>query len=119
MSCPARALALCAAMAWASPALAQQHSITWETMPRMVLERQYAGPLRDTIIQRWRDPADGAICYIYLPISAPHTPLVPGTYVNYGSQHDRLDQLRSRSARTIASRGAALRAQSSKKIKMR
>jgi hypothetical protein len=54
------------------PAAAQQTE--WEKLPRMQLERQFAGPLQDTIIQRWRDPADGTICYIYLPISAQHSP---------------------------------------------
>ncbi|WP_371424568.1 hypothetical protein [Tardiphaga sp.] len=51
----------------------------------MALDRQYAGPLQDTIIQRWRDPVDGAICYIYLPISAPHSPPAGGGYVQYGA----------------------------------
>jgi len=32
-------------------------------LPRMQLERQFAGPLQDTVIQRWRDPVDGTICY--------------------------------------------------------
>jgi len=56
----------------------------WQDMPRMELERQFAGPLRDTIIQRLRDPGDGTVCYIYLPITAPHT--VPGDsgFVQYG-----------------------------------
>ena len=53
-------------------------------MPRMQIERQFAGPLRDTIIQRLRDPVDGTVCYVYLPITAPHT--VPGEsgFVQYG-----------------------------------
>jgi hypothetical protein len=53
-------------------------------MPRMGLERQFAGPLQDTIIQRWRDPGDGTICYVYLPITAQHSPPVEGGYVQYG-----------------------------------
>ena len=53
-------------------------------MPRMVLERQFAGPLQDTLIQRWRDPADGTICYIYLPITAPHSSPTQSGYVQYG-----------------------------------
>ncbi|WP_170181731.1 hypothetical protein [Phreatobacter stygius] len=57
----------------------------WGQMPRMQLERQFAGPLRDTVIQRWRDPADGSICYIYLPITAAHSPPVGGGFVQYGS----------------------------------
>ena len=62
-----------------------QPQSTWDALPRMQLERQFAGPLRDTVVQRWRDTADGTICYIYLPISAPHSPPAPGGFVNYGS----------------------------------
>lgn len=51
----------------------------------MQLERQFAGPLQDTVVQRWRDPVDGTVCYIYLPISAAHTPPTPSGYVQYGA----------------------------------
>jgi hypothetical protein len=51
----------------------------------MQLERQFAGPLQDTIIQRWRDPADGTVCYIYLPITAQHSPPTQSGYVQYGA----------------------------------
>jgi hypothetical protein len=51
----------------------------------MQLERQFAGPLQDTVIQRWRDPVDGTICYIYLPITAPHSPPTAAGYVQYGA----------------------------------
>lgn len=50
----------------------------------MVLERQFAGPLQDTMIRRLRDTADGAICYLYLPISAPHSPTTATGFVQYG-----------------------------------
>jgi hypothetical protein len=50
----------------------------------MRLEAQYAGPLRDTLIQRWRDPSDGTICYIYLPIIVQHA-AGPANLVQYGS----------------------------------
>ena len=40
--------------------------------------------MQDTIIQRWRDPADGTICYIYLPISAQHSPPTQAGFVQYG-----------------------------------
>ena len=63
----------------------QQQSTEWAKLPRMQLERQFAGPLRDTVVQRWRDIADGTVCYIYLPISAQHSPPTPGGFVNYGS----------------------------------
>ena len=32
--------------------------------PKMELQGQFAGPLKGTRIQRWRDPVDGTICYI-------------------------------------------------------
>jgi hypothetical protein len=51
----------------------------------MQLERQFAGPLQDTVIQRWRDPVDGTICYVYLPFTAPHSPPTASGYVQYGS----------------------------------
>jgi hypothetical protein len=53
-------------------------------MPRMQLERQFAGPLQDTVVQRWRDPVDGSVCYIYLPINVAHSPLAASGYVQYG-----------------------------------
>jgi hypothetical protein len=62
-----------------------QQSPAWGQLPRMQLERQFAGPLQDTVIQRWRDPADGTVCYIYLPITAQHTPPTPSGYVQYGA----------------------------------
>jgi hypothetical protein len=76
-------LAAGAAGLFVSPAAAQQ--VQWQQMPRMQLERQFAGPLQDTIIQRWRDPADGLICVIYLPITAQHTPPATSGYVQYGA----------------------------------
>jgi hypothetical protein len=65
------------------PASAQQTE--WAKLPKMQLERQFAGPLQDTSVQRWRDPLDGTVCYIYLPITAAHTPPTPTGYVQYGS----------------------------------
>jgi hypothetical protein len=59
-------------------------AVPWSKLPRMQLERQFAGPLQDTIIQRWRDPADGTICYIYLPITAQHSAPTASGYVQYG-----------------------------------
>ena len=50
----------------------------------MVLERQFSGPLQDTVIQRLRDPVDGTVCYLYLPISAPHSPTTANGFVQYG-----------------------------------
>src|SRR5215470_19698087 len=67
------------------PAQPQEQTDAWAQLPRMQLERQFAGPLQDTIVQRWRDPADGTICYIYLPITAAHTPPTASGYVQYGA----------------------------------
>lgn len=95
-------IATLAIATWAQPVLAQQlpgatppsappqqakpfvKSTQWNDLPKMVLERQFAGPLQDTVIQRWRDPVDGTICYLYLPISAPHSPTTASGFVQYG-----------------------------------
>lgn len=61
-----------------------QESPQWAKLPRMQLERQFAGPLQDTIVQRWRDPVDGTICYIYLPITAAHSAPTVSGFVQYG-----------------------------------
>ena len=45
-----------------SAAAQQQQTIEWAKLPRMQLERQFAAPLQDTVLQRWRDPVDGTIC---------------------------------------------------------
>jgi hypothetical protein len=75
-------------MLLAAPAAAQQPppqpGVVWAQLPRMQLERQFAGPLPDTVIQRWRDPADGMICYTYLPISAQHSVPTATGFVQYG-----------------------------------
>lgn len=69
----------------AQPAPQQfQQSPEWGKLPKMVLERQFAGPLQDTVIQRLRDPIDGTVCYLYLPISAPHSPTTATGFVQYG-----------------------------------
>jgi hypothetical protein len=84
------ALAALISAAWPSAALAQvpqqqfQQSAEWAKLPKMILERQFAGPLQDTVIQRLRDPVDGTICYLYLPISAPHSPTTATGFVQYG-----------------------------------
>jgi len=101
----AAAAALLGACAWlipSGPAAAQQQSPAqaapqnqqtppqyqesgdWAKLPKMVLERQFAGPLQDTVIQRLRDTVDGTVCYLYLPISAPHTPTTATGFVQYG-----------------------------------
>src|SRR5262249_11346918 len=50
------------------PAFAQQQQDP-ATLPRMQLERQFAGPLDATLIQRWPDPVRGTSCYLYLRVS--------------------------------------------------
>ncbi len=52
----------------------------------MQLEGQYPGPLQDTTIERWRDPVDGTVCYIYLPIAVAHS-AGPAGLVQYGAAH--------------------------------
>ncbi|MEI9995615.1 MAG: hypothetical protein WDM91_13545 [Rhizomicrobium sp.] len=52
--------------------------------PHMRLESQYPGPLQDTTIERWRDPVDNTVCYIYLPIAVAHAP-GPAGLVQYGA----------------------------------
>ena len=75
----------CAQQAPAQPAQQQfQQSADWAKLPKMILERQFSGPLQDTVIQRLRDPVDGTICYLYLPISAPHSPTTSTGFVQYG-----------------------------------
>jgi hypothetical protein len=68
----------------APPQQQQPAGGVWAKLPRMQLERQFAGPLPDTVIQRWRDPVDGMICYTYLPISAQHTAPTATGFVQYG-----------------------------------
>jgi hypothetical protein len=63
----------------------QSQTPAWSKLPRMQLERQFAGPLQDTIVQRWRDPTDGTLCYIYLPITASHSAPTQSGYVQYGA----------------------------------
>ncbi len=88
---PRAALVALTAVAWSAAAIAQQpapqqfqQSDEWGKLPKMILERQFAGPLQDTVIQRLRDPVDGTICYLYLPISAPHSPPTATGFVQYG-----------------------------------
>jgi hypothetical protein len=65
-----------------APAQAQQAP----QIGHMQLQAQYMGPLRDTVIQRWRDPADGTTCYIYLPVIVQHAP-GPNNLVTYGGNN--------------------------------
>jgi hypothetical protein len=61
----------------------QQQAVIWERLPQMQIEATYAGPLKDTTVQRWRDGE--AVCYLYVPFTAQHSPPTPAGYVQYGS----------------------------------
>jgi hypothetical protein len=67
------------------PQAQPQQPVVWERMQRMQLEAEYAGPLKDTTIQRWRDPFGDVVCYLYIPFTAQHSPPTPNGYVQYGS----------------------------------
>ncbi len=69
----------------APAAAAPKPGSQWSQYPRMQLERTYAGPLQDTIVERWRDPIDGAVCYLYLPVTAQHSAPLPSGFVQYGA----------------------------------
>jgi hypothetical protein len=66
----------------AGPASAQPAK--WDAFPTMQLERVYRGPLRDTVVQRWRDPIDGSVCYLFIPMSQEYAPANDSGYVQYG-----------------------------------
>jgi hypothetical protein len=68
-----------------APAPVPAESGEWAKLPRMQLEHQFAGPLQDTIVQRWRDPTDGTLCYLYLPITAAHSSPTVSGFVQYGA----------------------------------
>jgi hypothetical protein len=55
------------------------------TIQAMILDAQFKGPLKDTVVQRWKDPQTGAFCYIYLPVIVQHSPQTPTGYVQYGA----------------------------------
>lgn len=57
----------------------------WSALPRMQVEAVFAAPLKDTVIQRMRDPIDGTICYVYSPIEVQHSPTTPSGFVGYGN----------------------------------
>src|SRR4051812_10491068 len=75
-------LVMAAGLLPAPAAFAQ--AVTWDTIPTMQLEGLYRGPLRDTVVQRWRDPVDGTVCYLYIPITAQHSVPNETGYVQYG-----------------------------------
>lgn len=68
----------------ADPSPSAATSPVWGSFPTMLLEKVYRGPLRDTIIQRWRDPIDGSVCFLFIPISTPLLPQPAEGYMQYG-----------------------------------
>lgn len=86
---PARAQAPAAAPAAGAPPAggqaaqpAQAPSNGWQELQPMLVERVFRGPLRDTVIQRLRDPVDGTTCFLYLPMSA--AVAAQGQFLVYG-----------------------------------
>ena len=49
---------------------------------QLVLDAQFNGPFKDTLIQRWVDVSASAICYLYIPVTLAAMPLQQ----NNGSQ---------------------------------
>jgi hypothetical protein len=49
------------------------------------LQAQYTGPLQNTVVQRWRDPDNGATCYVYLPVIVQHSKPLDNGLVYYGA----------------------------------
>lgn len=48
-----------------------------KSIDQFVLDGQYAGPFKDTLVQRWIDRLTGNICYLYIPVVVPGVP-TPG-----------------------------------------
>ncbi len=41
---------------------------------QFVLDGQYSGPFKDTVVQRWVDRITGNVCYLYIPVVVPGVP---------------------------------------------
>jgi hypothetical protein len=67
-----------------STGVAQGAAPVRPNFPHMQLQAQFAGPMQDTIIQRLRDPSNGTICYLYVPIIVQHA-ATPTGFVQYGA----------------------------------
>ncbi len=65
----------------ATPARAQAPA---PANPTMKLEARFQGPFPDTMIQRWRDPQTGVLCYLFLPIRVEQIPISSGG-IAYGA----------------------------------
>ncbi|NHK28894.1 hypothetical protein FF098_013310 [Parvularcula flava] len=53
----------------------------------MELQAQYQGPFEDTVIQRWRDPVDGSVCYLYIPAQVSREQRDDSPFLDYGSNN--------------------------------
>lgn len=69
----------------ASVAVSQTNEGDPTQVGHMALKAQFSGPLKDTVVQRWEDPATGNTCYIYLPVIVQHSPPTPTGFVQYGA----------------------------------
>lgn len=49
----------------------------------MQLDGQFQGPFQDTVIQRWRDPQTGVLCYLFIPLRVENQRTPSGGYA-YG-----------------------------------
>jgi len=66
--------------------ISEQTSSADATAPKLsnwTLAAQFPGPLKDTVVQRWVDPDNGAICYIYLPVVVEHGKPLSNGLVHY------------------------------------
>jgi hypothetical protein len=82
--------AACLLLLWA--AAQQQQAIGWVKLPCMQLERQFAAPLQDTIIQRWRDPLDDDLLHLSADDGSPFAIERVGLRA-IRREHNRLDRL--------------------------
>ena len=46
-----------------------------QVQDEFLLDQQFKGPFKDTLIQRWVDKINGNICYLYIPVMAPGLPI--------------------------------------------
>ena len=71
------------------PAFSQEQKQISESksIDQFVLDGQYAGPFKDTVVQRWVDRITGNVCYLYIPVVVPGLPnsgTTPGQPRVYG-----------------------------------
>ena len=48
----------------------EKNSPQLQLQDNLKLEKNFPGPFRDTIIQRWVDQKNGVVCYLYIPVVA-------------------------------------------------